>query len=174
MHVLDHFDPDRIRALCRSGEFFWLALPAPPDGKTDQRAEIRDLPPLAVEDTKEFNQRAKIDDYEDRLLIVFYGAQAGGEQGMGLVEVHMHLTQGRGVTVHREPCTPFESMRSAHPHSDHEIVYRLPDSLSERTLCALRALQEEVPSLEQCPFARPSAAGRRRIVELRGRLFRLL
>jgi len=174
MHVLDHFDPDRIRALCRSGEFFWLDLLAPSDGEIDQLAEILDLPPLAVEDTKEFNQRAKIDDYEDRLLIVFYGAQAGGEQGMGLVEVHMHLTQGRVVTVHREPCTPFESMRSAHPHSDHEIVYRLLDSLSESVLSALRAIEEEVSSLEQGAFARPSAADRRRIVDLRGRLFRLL
>jgi magnesium transporter len=174
MHIIDHFDADRIRALCESGEFFWLDLLSPSDDELEQLAELLELPALAVEDTKEFHQRAKIDDYGDRLLIVFYGAQAGGKEGMELVEVHMHLTQGRVITVHRLPCTPFESVRSEHLHSDHEIVYRILDSLSESVLTALRGIEQEVSSLEQGAFERPSAADRRRIVELRGRLFRLL
>jgi magnesium transporter len=173
MHVLDHFDADRIRSLCQSGEFFWVDLHAPSDAQIDQLAEILGLPPLATEDTREFGQRAKVDDYDDRLLIVFYGADRGPPED-DLVEVHMHLARGRVVTVHREACTALGPLRATHLHSDHELVYRILDALSESVLTVLRDIEAEVSGLEQRSFERPSTADRRRIVELRGRLFRLL
>jgi magnesium transporter len=173
MHILDRFDADRIRALRESGEFFWLDLESPTDAEIDELAALLDLPPLAVEDTHEFHQRAKVDDYGDRLLIVFYGAQAeAGETG--LVEVHMHLAPGRVVTVHRGRSAALDPIRTAHLHSDHEVVYRILDALSESVLTQLREIEQEVSGLEQRAFESPSAADRRRIVELRGRLFRLL
>jgi len=173
MHVLDHFDADRIRSLAQSGEFFWLDLEAPGDAEVDQLAELLDLPALAVEDTKEFHQRAKVDDYDDRLLIVFYGAQ-GGAAVAELVEVHMHLTRGRIVTVHRRPCDALQPMHAQHLHSDHELVYRVLDALSESVLGMLQEIEREVSGLEQRAFEQPSAGDRRRITELRGRLFRIM
>jgi magnesium transporter len=173
MHVLDHFDADRIRSLSESGEFFWLDLEAPSDAEIDRLAELLDLPALAVEDTHEFHQRAKVDDYDDRLLIVFYGAQ-GGATGAELVEVHMHLTRGRVVTVHRRPCEPLAPVRAQHLASDHELVYRILDALSESVLTMLLDIESEVSGLEQRAFEHPSPADRRRITELRGRLFRIM
>jgi magnesium transporter len=173
MHVLDHVDADRIRELCQSGEFFWLDLEAPTDEQIDELAEIFDLPPLAVEDSREFHQRAKIDDYGDRLLVVFYGAVGGAERAQ-LIEVHIHLTRGRVVTMHRQPCVALEPVKSMHAHSDHEIVYRILDALSESVLTLLREIESDVTHLEAGAFEHPSMADRRRIVELRGRLFRLL
>src|SRR3954464_12750511 len=173
MHVLDHLDADRIRALSERGEFFWLDLESPSDAEITELAELLDLPPLAVEDTREFGQRAKVDDYGDRLLIVFYGAE-GGVAAAELVEVHVHLTRGRVVTVRRRPCAALETVRAGHMHSDHELVYRILDALSESVLTALRAIESEVSGLEQRAFENPSAADRRRITELRGRLFRIM
>jgi magnesium transporter len=173
MHVLDRFEPDRIRSLRESGEFFWLDLEAPGDAEIDQLGELLELPPLAVEDTHEFHQRAKVDDYDDHLLIVFYGAQ-GGAAAAELVEVHMHLSRGRVVTVHRSRCEPLGSVRAHHMHSDHEVVYRILDALSESVLTLLREIEDEVSGLEQRAFERPSDADRRRITELRGRLFRIM
>jgi magnesium transporter len=173
MHVLDHFDADRIRALCASGEFFWLDLQDPAAAQLDELAGILSLPPLAVEDTREFNQRPKVDDYGDRLLIVFYGARAVGE-GAELVEVHVHLAPGRVVTIHRARLTLVEAVRRAHAHTDHEVVYRIFDTLSESVLSLVRGLEPEVEGLEQRAFERPSAADRRRITELRARFFRLM
>jgi magnesium transporter len=173
MHVIDHFDADRIRAACRSGEFFWLDLEAPTGAQIDELAEIFDLPPLAVEDSREFGQRPKIDDYGDRLLIVFYGA-TGPLTHASLIEMHMHLTHGRVVTLHRKPCPQLESVKSAHLHSDHEVVYRILDAFSESVLTLLRDVEDEVSGLEQRAFEQPSATDRRRITELRGRLFRVL
>jgi magnesium transporter len=176
MHVLDHFDAQELRALCQSGEFFWLDLFAPGGDELDELAEIVEIPPLALEDTKEMGQRAKVDDYDDRLLIVFYGAQsgAGGIDRIRLVEVHMHLARGHVVTVHREPCSALDPVKTAHARSDQELVYRILDALSESLLTALREIEAEVTRLEDAAFTNPSEADRRRIVEMRGRLFRLL
>jgi magnesium transporter len=173
MHILDRFDADRIRALLERGEFFWLDLEAPSDAEIEQLAGLLDLPPLAVEDTQEFHQRAKVDDYDDRLMIVFYGAQ-GGAAAAELVEVHMHLSRGRVLTVHREPCEPLRVVREQRLHSDHEVVYRILDALSESVLTLLREIEGEVSGLEQRAFEQPSDGDRRRITELRGRLFRIM
>jgi magnesium transporter len=173
MHVLDRFDAAQIRSLCQSGEFFWVDLIAPSDADIDELAELLELPPLAVEDTRELGQRAKVDDYGDRLLIVFYGAQ-GHAADAELVEVHMHLARRRVVTVHRRPCAALEPLRAKHPQSEHELVYRILDALSESVLALLRDVEVEASALEQRAFERPSTADRRRITELRSRLFRLL
>jgi magnesium transporter len=172
MHALDYFDADRIRALRDSGEFFWLDLTAPSEAQISELGEILALPPLAVEDTVEFRQRPKVDDYGDRLLVVFYGAEPYAE-GTHLIEVHVHLAAHRVVTIHRERCTLLEAVRAAHAHSDQEVVYRILDTLSESVLTLVRGLETEVSGLEQRAFESPSAADRRRITELRGRLFRL-
>jgi magnesium transporter len=173
MHVLDRFDPDRIRALSERGEFFWLDLTGPSEAEIDQLGEILELPPLAVEDTREFDQRAKVDDYGDRLLIVFFGAESGAQKPR-LVEVHVHLARGSVVTVHREPSAALEDLHRDHLHSDHELIYRILDALSESVLSVLREIEREVSGLEQRSFENPSPADRRRITVMRGRLFRLL
>jgi magnesium transporter len=171
MHALDHFDSDRVRALCASGEFFWLDIAGPTGAQIDELAGILDLPPLAVEDSREFGQRPKVDDYGDRLLIVGYGARAG-PAGPQLVEVHVHLAEGRVVTLHRDRYTVLDDVRRMHVHSDQELVYRILDALSESVLSMVRGIEAEVSGLEQRAFEHPSAADRRRITELRSQLFR--
>jgi magnesium transporter len=173
MHLIDHFDADEIRRLDESGIFFWLDLDSPTDEQLAELGDLLGLPPLAVEDSQEFQQRAKIDDYGDRLLIVFYGAQHERRR-YDAIEVHIHLTHGRIVTVHRGPCEALESVRDAHVHSDQEVVYRILDALSESVLTLLREIEADVTRLEQDAFERPSDGDRRRIVMMRGRLFRLL
>jgi magnesium transporter len=169
MHVLDHFDAGRVRELRDGGVFFWLDLDDPTDEQLAELGEILDLPPLAVEDSQEFGQRSKIDDYGDRLLIVFYGAMH-----REAIEVHIHLAAGRIVTVHRGRCEPLESVRDNPAHSDQEVVYRILDALSESLLTFLRDIEAEVSRLEQDAFRHPTATDQRRIVMMRGRLFRLL
>jgi magnesium transporter len=173
MHVLDHYDAERIRALRDSGEFFWLDLDTPTDEQLGELGDILDLPALAIEDSQEFGQRAKIDDYGDRLMIVFPTAYGGAEDAR-LIEVHLHLSGRELVTVHTEPCPPLEAARQGDVHTEHEIVYRALNSLSESTLDLLRRTQDEVVALEQRAFERPSADDRRRITRWRGELFRLM
>src|SRR6478736_10506416 len=98
MQVLDTVDLDAIRALHERGEFFWLDLDSPKDADLDALGKLLQIPDLAIEDTKEFGQRPKIDEYVDRVLIVFYGAH-----DTDLVEVHIHVSGQEVVTVRRAP-----------------------------------------------------------------------
>jgi magnesium transporter len=171
MQILDRIDAARIRALGERGEFFWLDLYRPSDAELDELAELLALPPLAVEDSKEFGQRAKIDDYGDRLLIVFYGVP--GDGGMLVAEVHFHVSAAFVVTVHRDRIEALHSVRGKHARSAEDLIYRLLDSLSETFLTRLRGIEQEVLALEDRAFVRPTSTEHRRITELRGRLFRL-
>jgi magnesium transporter len=63
MQVLDTVDLDAIRPLHKREEFFWLDLDSPSDADLDALGELLDIPDLAIEDSKEFGQRPKLDDY---------------------------------------------------------------------------------------------------------------
>src|SRR5262249_13712034 len=96
MHVLTHVDPDEIKALKERDEFFWIDLTGPDDAAVDQLGELLDLHPVALEDTREFGQRPKLDPYGHHLLLVFYTARATGDDTWPAepIEVHVYLSGG--------------------------------------------------------------------------------
>jgi magnesium transporter len=151
MKVLDTVDADELRALHERGEFFWLDLHAPTDAELDTLGELLGIAPLAVEDTKEFGQRPKIDDYGARVLIVFYGAHDDEP-----VEVHVHVSGDEVVTVRRAACAHLGAARdrAMHDpaHTEQDVVYRV---------------------LEELAFERPTGDERRRMSQLRSELFRI-
>jgi magnesium transporter len=172
MRVLDQVDVATIRALHERREFFWLDLHAPSSAELNALGELLDIPPLAIEDTTEFNQRPKIDDYGARVLIVFYGAHVDD-----LVEVHVHVSGDEVITVRRAPCAHLsdakERARTGDVPSEEDVVYRVLDALADslRTLADRRS--SEVEALEDLAFERPTPTQRRRLSELRSELFRL-
>ncbi|HEX7298562.1 MAG TPA: magnesium transporter CorA family protein [Solirubrobacteraceae bacterium] len=172
MQVLDHFDADTIRALHERGEFFWLDLDSPSDDQLDTLGELLEIPRLAIDDTKEFGQRPKIDDYGPRVLIVFYGAHDGQP-----VEVHVHVSGDEVVTVRRGPCAHLwdarQRAKGATMRTEQDVVYRVLDALSDSLRALVESYRAEVEQLEDVAFERPTSAERRRMSELRSKLFRL-
>ena len=172
MQVLDTFDADTIRALHERGEFFWLDLDAPRDEQLNTLGKLLEIPDLAIEDTKEFGQRPKIDDYGPRVLIVFYGAHEND-----LVEVHVHVSGNEVVTVRRGPCAHLwdarQRVHEAAMRTEQDVVYRVLDALAESLRALLDGYAAEVEHLEDVAFERPTSAERRRMSELRSQLFRL-
>ena len=172
MQVLDTVDLDAIRALHQREEFFWLDLDSPSDADLDALGALLQIPDLAIEDTKEFGQRPKFDEYADRVLIVFYGAH-----DTDLVEVHVHVSGNEVVTVRRAPCAHLWEARQRAAGSkirtEQDLVYRVLDALA----ASLRALTDsyavEVDRLEEVAFTRPKPADRRRMSEVRSELFRM-
>src|SRR4051812_10683031 len=172
MKVLDTLDVAAIRALHEREEFFWLDLYAPTDAEVDELGELLDIPKLALQDTKEFGQRPKIDDYGPRVLIVFYGAHDNA-----LVEVHVHVSGNEVVTVRRGECAHLWDARrhtsEATTGTEQHVVYRVLDALAESLRVLVDHYAEEVQQLEDAAFERPTASQRRRMSELRSKLFRL-
>jgi magnesium transporter len=172
MQVLDTLDVATIRALHERVEFFWLDVYAPTDEELDELGELLDIPKLALQDTKEFGQRPKIDDYGPRVLIVFYGAHEDA-----LVEVHVHVSGNEVVTVRRADCAHLWDARrqtaGATMGTEQHVVYKVLDSLADSLRALVDRYAEEVQRLEDAAFERPTTAERRRMSELRTKLFRL-
>ena len=61
---------------CERDHFFWLDLDAPGPDELAQLRDIFGFHPLALEDSEDFGQRPKLDDYDDYVFLVFYGAGA--------------------------------------------------------------------------------------------------
>jgi len=172
MQVLDTFDADTIRALHERGEFFWLDLESPSDDQLDALGALLEIPDLAMQDSKEFGQRPKIDDYGPRVLIVFYGAHDGH-----LVEVHVHVSGDEVVTVRRGACSHLWDARERAEQmvmrTEQDVVYRVLDALADSLRALIEGYGNEVEELEEVAFERPTSAERRRMSELRSELFRL-
>src|SRR5512133_2981759 len=172
MQLLDTVDADAIRALHERGEFFWLDLHSPTDAELDELGTLLNIPDLAIEDTKEFGQRPKLDDYETRVLLVFYGAE-----GDELVEVHIHVSGDEVVTVRRGHCAQLNAAKgrvhAATLHTEQELVYRILDALADSLRALANRRGAEIEGLEEIAFRRPTADQRRRMSELRAELFRL-
>jgi magnesium transporter len=172
MQLLDRVDPDAIRALHEREEFFWLDLYDPSDADLDTLAELLSIPGLAIEDTKEFGQRPKVDDYGERVLVVFYGAD-----GDAPIEVHVHLSGTEVVTVRRGHCAHLgdahERVRDDRVRTEEDLVYRILDALADSIRALVDRRGVEVQGLEDRAFERPTNDERRRMSELRSELFRL-
>src|SRR6185437_12420342 len=68
------FDRDTVERLLAAGEFFWLDLDRPSDDAFEILRDVFKFHPLAIEDSEQFSQRAKLDEYDDFVFVVIYGA----------------------------------------------------------------------------------------------------
>jgi magnesium transporter len=173
MEVLDHVDVDRMRALRERGEFFWLDLLRPSESELDTLGAVLELPPLALEDAKEFHQRPKLDDYGGKVQLVFYGADGDDEP----VEVHLHVSGEHVVTIRRDACDelsrPRRAVAEGDVRSEVDLVFRILDALADSLAQLVERKATRVDDLPEDAFARPSDMVRRDIARLRGELFRL-
>jgi magnesium transporter len=174
MEVLDRVDADRIAALRARDEFFWLDLRDPSPADLDALAELLHLPPMAVQDSREFGQRPKLDAYGDRVLIVFYGVDHGIEEP-GLIEVHVHASGSEVVTLRRAGCMHLDAARDQIQTvgPEEEVIVRVLSALARSLGELVEAIAAEVERLEEESFEHPTQMDRTRISVLRGRLFRL-
>src|SRR4029079_10757388 len=75
VQVLTSLDRAELTRLRDRDEFFWLDLVSPSHEDVELLAELFEVHPLAVEDTQKFGQRPKLDDFENYVFVVFYGAE---------------------------------------------------------------------------------------------------
>jgi magnesium transporter len=173
MQVITEIDQDRIAAELRSGEFFWLDVFAPDQEALDRVGTQLDLHPMAMEDTREFGQRPKVDAYENHVLVVFYTARVEPDAtDIAIpVEVHVYVSGDFIVTVRKEECDLLDQLHDALQPEDTELedylVYRIFDTLTDAWYPVVAAIETQVDDLEAQVFVRTRRDQLSRIYRLR-------
>jgi magnesium transporter len=177
VQVLEAIDPDEIARLRAAGQFFWLDLDSPTGAQIDELAEIFGLHPVAVEDTKEFGQRPKLDDYESFLHLVFYGLSRDESGDYGPVEVHVYVSGEAIVTLHHDGCEAlYEAMRRAAraPDTAEEVVvYHVLDALTDSFFPALEQMDDAIDDIEDRMLEGPTDGERHELYHLKRELITL-
>ena len=151
------FDRANVEGLLAGHSFFWLDLDQPCDADFEILRDVFRFHPLAVEDSEHFGQRAKLDDYDDFLFIVVYGATADSDQ---LVEVHCFYSERFLITVHHDDCPAFAEIRRRYRDRTNPIdkpsllLYRVIDGLVDSFFPILATFDNRIDELENQIFAR--------------------
>ena len=173
MEVLTEVDEARIEALLEREHFFWLDLHEPAAEAFAQLGGLLGLHPMAMEDTREFGQRPKVDVYESHVLVVFYTARRTGEDEPVAVpiEVHVYVSGDFVVTVRQEACDLLDELHDTLIPEDTEaedyLVYRIFDSLTDAWYPVINAIETRVDGLEAEVFVRARREQLARIYRLR-------
>jgi magnesium transporter len=174
MQVLTHIDRERIHDELDRGRFFWLDLTSPSDEDLRRIGDLLSLHPMAMEDTREFGQRPKMDVYENHVLVVFFTARVADESSDAVarsIEVHVYVSGDYIVTIRREACDLLDrlhdTMLPEKTDVEDYLVYRIFDTLTDAWYPVIDAIETKVDELEAQVFAHTSRDQLSRIYRLR-------
>jgi magnesium transporter len=149
------FSPEKIGELLAEGGFFWLDLYQPDAEDFKVLRDVFHFHPLAIEDSEQFGQRAKIDSYDDFAFLVLYGAAPDEDR---LVEVHCFYNERYLVTVHRDEAPAFNEVRDRfakrgqpieHPP---RLLYQIVEALVDSFFPILADFDDRIDELENQIF----------------------
>ena len=140
-----------IAQLVEADQPFWLDIENPADEVIDQLATLLGMHPLAVEGSKQFGQRAKLQVYGNGALLVGFGLD---KQLHEPVEVHCYYTTGFLVTLRRAASPALDELRRAGsaPLSGSDPIralYPVISSLYTQFSALALGLDERLDELEQ-------------------------
>jgi len=179
VRFLDRVDREAIPQLLADDEYFWLDIDEPGEEEVEFLAETFHFHPLALEDMRKRGQRPKLEDYDEYVFLVYYGAgeKAGAEGEVELQEVHAFISGGYIVTSHAGPIEALaearKRMKAQPPRSEQFVVYRVLDGLTDSFFPVLERLDDELERLDEEIFDEPSPAHLERITQLRRQLVEL-
>jgi magnesium transporter len=173
VEVLTDVDEARIAGLRERDEFFWLDVCEPSPEELDTLGRLLKLHPLALEDTREFNQRPKLDVYETHVLLVFFSARTTDDPGWPAtpVEIHVYVSGGFVATIRRERCLTLDRLHQelvpAGTAEEEFIVYRILDTLTDAYYPVIDALEKQIDGLEAQVLSHPRREHLSRIYRLK-------
>jgi magnesium transporter len=153
-------DEPTIRQLLADGTAFWLDLLGSGKDSIPILRDVFSFHPLAIEDAEHFGQRPKVDDYDDYVLIVLYGAPSPTRSV--LVELHCLYSERYLVTVRREPCSELDhfadrlTQPGRPPLSQIMLLHGVLDALVDSFFPALADFDDEIDELEDAILDRPT------------------
>lgn len=154
--LTDEVTRPNIERAMKEDDLLWLDLEDTGPDTIALLREVFKLHPLAIEDAQEFNQRPKIEDYDDFVSLVAYGAQSLDQP---LVEVHAFYAEHFLVTVHREPVPAIGHACTALTRvpTNRRLValYRVLDALVDSMFPYLASLDDRIDDLQDQIFVSP-------------------
>jgi magnesium transporter len=175
---LRRVDRAALESRLSGGEFFWLDLHDPDEEEFRLLREILGFHPLALEDSEQFGQRPKLEEYDDFVFFVVYGAAPPPDVDR-LVEVHIFYSERYLVTVRREHAPACHDLRERYTRKAGElerpivVLYRLIDGLSDSFFPALEDYDERIDGVEDEIFREPKDEHLQEIVRMKRQLNRL-
>jgi magnesium transporter len=146
-----------IEQALKEDTLLWLNLADTGPDTIALLREVFKIHPLAIEDAQEFHQRPKVEDYDDFVYLVAYGAR-GLDQP--LVEVHCFYAENFFVSVHRDdvPAVTDACHALTRLHTDRRLVamYRLLDSLVDSMFPYLATFDDRIDELQDQIFSKPT------------------
>jgi magnesium transporter len=176
--IQPRYDRVAIESRLSSGEFFWLDLHGPTEEDFHILRDIFRFHPLALEDSEQFGQRPKLEDYGDFVFFVFFGAAPPPDEDR-LTEVHCFYSERFLVTVRQDEAPACESLkeryskRPAALEKPIALLYRLLDGLTDSFFPALEDFDERIDEVEDQIFDGPREEQLQEIVRMKRRLNRL-
>ncbi len=173
--IEDEVTRPAIELALKDDKLLWLDLADTGPDTIALLREVFKIHPLAIEDAQEFDQRPKVEDYDDFVYVVAYGAR-GLDQPF--VEVHCFYAEHFFVSVHRDemPAVTDACRALSRLPTDRRLValYRLLDSLVDSMFPFLSAFDDRIDELQDQVFAKPTEdelaamfALKRKLVDMR-------
>lgn len=157
-------DRQAIEKHLRDGTFFWLDIHHPATEDFDLLADVFHFHPLAVEDTRQFGETPKLDEYDDYAFLVIFGVKPDAPSLVRLAEVHIFISDTYVVTVHDASLEALDSVRlwyaAQHDlrHPAAVLSYRIADALVDTFFPVLAEFDDRLDSLEDDIFRSSDAA----------------
>jgi magnesium transporter len=163
------FSRENVEKLLAGDSFFWIDVDQPNAADYAILRDVFKFHPLAVEDSEKFDQRAKIDDYDDYVFIVVYGAVPDEDR---LVEVHCFYSEKFLVTVHRDEAPAFTEVRQRYVKRKKiddpaKLLYRIIDALVDSFFPVLADFDDRIDELENQTFLNASDAQLQEIFQMK-------
>jgi magnesium transporter len=145
------------------GRFFWLDLDGVDDEGRDMLLEDVKVHRLAVEDAQKFGQRPKLEDYDDFMYMVVFGAAA---DGVSTEEVHFIFADHFVITIHHGGCEAMDKVRERIGHRQASevqapqivIIYLVIDQLVDSFFPMLNSFDNQIDDLEDAILVKPTDA----------------
>ena len=162
----------RLEEQLARGAFFWLDLHRPA-AHLHLLEDVFRFHPLAIEDSLHFNQRPKLEEYDDFVFLVVYGWAPDED---GLTEVHCYYSSGYLVTIRRDEAPAFDDIRRhcerALARADEGILvlHQVVDGLVDSFVPVLDRFDDRLELIEDEMLARPTDRQLEEILAMRRRL----
>jgi magnesium transporter len=173
VEILHSVDDPKIPELLARNEFFWLKVHGCSHEQIAELGQKFGLHPLAIEDSQEFGQRPKLDDYENAALLVYYGVDPDGTP----VETHFHVSGAWMITIHEDGHELFEGavkrLAAEPPKTEEEAIYRVLDALTDSFFPVLDGIDDRIDDLMDEMLDKPSQDQRQELFHLRRKLIEL-